>query len=260
MPSVTAYLARIGLTESSPPFAGTLRKLHIAHLYSVPFENLDIGLKRTIVCDAEASVSKIVDRNRGGFCYELNSAFAWLLQELGFKVTLLSARVARQDDAYGPEFDHLMLLVNPAGVDPDGASDDEAWLADVGFGDLFIEPLRFISDVEQEQPAGRFRIIHEAEDKYVMQRFDTNAVWKAQYKFSREPRVLSDFAGMCHYHQTSPDSHFTQKRICSMATPHGRVTLSELRLIITENGKRQERELTEAEWRPALQMYFGVML
>jgi N-hydroxyarylamine O-acetyltransferase len=260
MPSVTAYLARIGLTESPPLSAGTLRKLHIAHLYSVPFENLDIGLKRTIVCEAEASVSKIVDRNRGGFCYELNGAFAWLLQELGFKVTLLSARVARQDDAYGPEFDHLALLVGRDGVDPDGASSGEAWLADVGFGDSFIEPLRLISDVEQEQRPGKFRIIPVAEDAYVMQRFDANAVWKAQYKFSLEPRALSDFAGMCHYHQTSPDSHFTQKRICSMATPHGRVTLSELRLIITENGKRQERELTEAEWRPALQMYFGVML
>ena len=75
---------------------------------------------------------KIVNEKRGGFCYELNGAFAALLRALRFRVTLLSGRVARQDGSYGPEFDHLTLRVDL----------EEPWLADVGFGDCFLEPLR----------------------------------------------------------------------------------------------------------------------
>lgn len=255
MPSVADYLARIGYAESTAPTAETLRKLHRAHLLTVPFENLDIGLKRNIKCDAETSVGKIVDQHRGGFCYELNGAFAWLLVQLGFRVTLLSARVARGDGSYGPEFDHLTLRVEP--VQP---LLPDSWLADVGFGDLFVEPLSFIPGIEQEQGTERFRISQQGANGYQVERHDSADIWRAQYRFRLVPRELSDFAAMCHYHQTSPASHFTQKRICSMATPRGRVTLSDQRLITTENGRREERDLTQDEWRRALLTYFGVHL
>lgn len=250
MLDVPAYLARIGYADSASPDLETLRKLHRAHLLKVPFENLDIGLKRKIVCDAYASVRKIVEGGRGGFCYELNGAFAWLLRELGFRVTLLSARVARQDGSYGPEFDHLALRVELA----------EAWLADVGFGDSFVEPLRLMPGVEQEHPVEKFRIKEQEGGSFRLERIDSTGAWNAQYMFALVPRELSDFSGMCDYHQTSPSSHFTQKRLCTIATERGRITLSDLRLIVTENGERHEHELTESEWRPALQTYFGVRL
>ena len=86
--------------------------MHRAHLLAVPFENLDIHLGRPISLDQDALFGKIVTRRRGGFCYELNGLFALLLRELGFEVTLLSAGVARADGGFGPEFDHLTLLVS----------------------------------------------------------------------------------------------------------------------------------------------------
>ena len=92
---ISDYLQRVGYAGSRQPTAETLRKLHRAHMLSVPFENLDISLGRKIICEEEAFLRKIVERRRGGFCYELNGAFAALLRELGFKVTLLSARVPR---------------------------------------------------------------------------------------------------------------------------------------------------------------------
>lgn len=134
---VQAYLQRIHYPGSLTPDADRssidrpsidlLRSIHRAHLFTVPFENLDIHLGRQIVCDEERILRKIVNEHRGGFCYELNGAFAALLRALGFRVTLLSARVAREGGGYGPEFDHLTL-----GVDL-----DEPWLADVGFGEGF---------------------------------------------------------------------------------------------------------------------------
>ena len=94
-------------------------------------------------------VHKIVEERRGGFCYELNCAFAALLCALGFQVTLLSGRVARADGNDGPEFDHLALRVDL----------EQSWLADVGFGDSFLDPLLLQPAIEQKQEAGVFRII-----------------------------------------------------------------------------------------------------
>ena len=102
MLNVPAYLDRIAYTGPIAPTIEVLRGLHRAHMMSVPFENLDIALNRRIACDENAFIQKIVERRRGGFCYELNGAFAGLLREIGFKVTLLSARVPRDDGSDSP--------------------------------------------------------------------------------------------------------------------------------------------------------------
>lgn len=250
MVGIAAYLARIGYTGSSHPTAANLRALHRAHLFSVPFENLDIPLGRKIVVNEDSILNKIIVLRRGGFCYELNGAFSSLLRQLGFQVTLLSARVARVDGGEGPEFDHLTLRVDF----------EESWLADVGFGDSFLEPLRLSPESEQSDPAGMFRLLQDG-NRWHLHRAEGPANWKPQYSFSLQPRQMGDFAGMCHYHQTSPQSHFTQNRICSLATPDGRMTLSGMKLIVTKNGHRQERMLTsESEWVRVLQEQFGITL
>jgi N-hydroxyarylamine O-acetyltransferase len=219
-------------------------------MLTVPFENLDIALGRKIICDEQAILRKIVKLRRGGFCYELNGAFAALLRELGFKVAMLSARVARQDGSYGPEFDHLTLKVDL----------DQPWLADVGFGDSFLEPLYLDIDIEQAQGERKFRLIEE-EGSLHMEMAEPSADWKRQYSFTLIPRQLGEFVGMCHYHQTSPESSFTQKRICSRATPEGRITLADRKLIITRDGKREESPLeSDDEWRAALETYFEIVL
>src|SRR4029077_20268802 len=150
---VQAYLQRIHYVEPLTPgvyrpSVDLLRSLHRAHLFTVPFENLDIYLGRQIVCDESRILHKIVNEKRGGFCYELNGAFAALLRALGFRVTLLSCRVAREDGSYGPEFDHLTLRVDL----------EEPWLADVGFGECFLEPLRLESRLEHEQSGRVYRL------------------------------------------------------------------------------------------------------
>jgi N-hydroxyarylamine O-acetyltransferase len=249
MPNVPAYLKRIDYAGSTAPTPETLQALHRAHLLAVPFENLDIHLGRTIACDEARFLHKIVHDRRGGFCYELNGAFAALLRALGFKVTLLSARVTRADGSDGPEFDHLTLRVDL----------EEPWLADVGFGEGFLEPLRLKPGVEQPQ-IGRIYRLTDAECVFRLEVM-TDDKWKTEYSFTLQPRQLSDFAAMCHYHQSSPDSHFTRNRICSMATAEGRITLSNDKLIETRHGIREERVLAgDQEWREKLGDRFGVIL
>jgi len=245
-----AYLDRIGYSGPSTPTLDTLRAIHRAHLLTVPFENLDIGLGRKIVVDEDAFVRKVVERRRGGFCYELNGAFSALLRALGFRVTLLSAGVAREDGGRGPEFDHLTLRVDL----------DEPWLADVGFGDSFLEPLRLRLDIEQSDPTGTFQLVL-AGERIELERKEPDGNWKRQYSFMLQPRQLDEFAAMCHYHQTSPDSHFVLNKICTLPTPEGRITLSGMKLIETRHGQKTERMLaSEKEWGDVLEERFGIVL
>lgn len=254
------YLERINYHGSLEPTLQTLRDLHKTHLLAVPFENLSIHYGQPVVLQEEALFHKIVHQRRGGFCYELNGLFAWLLGQLGFQVTLLSAGVYNPAGEPGPDFDHLTLLVHQlAGSD---------WLADVGFGDAFCLPLRFEAEIEQSEADGRaYRLqkqtIESAEQQYtswIMQQRG-EAEWESQYRFTLQPRELVDFTAMCHYQQTSPDSHFTLQRICSLLTPQGRISLSDLRLITTTDKKKTEQMLAgEEAYRAALAEHFQVVI
>lgn len=245
-----AYLERINYQGPLAPSAETLRRLHVAHLMAVPFENLSIHAGEPVALDDAALFDKIVRRGRGGFCYELNGLFAALLRSLGFTVAMLSAGVAKKAGGFGPEFDHMALMVTSEG----------RWLADVGFGDSFLEPLRLDERGEQIQGARSYRLDEDG-GRLLLRRRDRGGPWEPQYRFSLQPHGYSDYAGMCLYHQTSPQSHFTSGRVCSRATPAGRVTLRDMRLIQTAGGVRDERVLeSQEEYARSLREHFGVVM
>lgn len=247
---VNAYLERIDYRGPLAPTAETLRRLQVAHLLAVPFENLSIHAAEPVVLEAGPLFDKVVARRRGGFCYELNGLFAALLRSLGFRVEMLSAAVARRGGGFGPEFDHMALLVTL----------EERWLADVGFGDSFVEPLLVDERAEQPQGARAYRV-EEDGPRLVLLRRDAGGAWEPQYRFSLEPHAFADYAEMCRFHQTSPESHFTRGRVCSRLTGEGRVTLSGSRLITTRGGEKVERELgDDGEYAAALLEHFGISM
>ncbi len=248
---VTAYLKRIKYSGSLAPTAETLCDLQVAHLLAVPFENLSIHARQPIVLDDNALFTKIVEHRRGGFCYEVNGLFAALLRALGFKVEMLSAGVANAEGGFGPDFDHMALMVTI----------NERWLADVGFGDSFIEPLLLDERDVQRQGGRTYKIVREGDYLILMQR-ENEGEWKTQYRFTLQPYEYADYAEMCWYHQTSPQSPFTQRRICSRATEEGRLTLSEMRFITTsKNDERQEQILaSQEEYEAMLREHFGIII
>ncbi len=247
-----AYLGRIGLPPQPVPDAAALSRIHRAHLYAVPFENLDISLGRPIRLDLERIYSKIVVQRRGGFCYELNGLLAWLLQQLGYDVLLHSARTFKADGRINPEFDHLVLQVHAPG-------DETPWLVDVGWGSGFETPLRLDTASEQLSGAASWRLDRDAEF-YSLCEKNAQGARVPVYRFSLQPREYQEFAGMCAYHQSSPESMFVRKKLCTIFTPGGRATLSNSRLIVTRDGRQTERELSADEIPPVLKEYFGVVL
>lgn len=265
-----AYLERLGIGDRPEPSAEWLEQLHVAHLLAVPFENLDLHVGGPIRLTVDGLHDKLVRRGRGGFCYELNGLFASLLATVGFDVTLVSSRVWT-GDGYSPAFDHLALLVDL----------ERTWLADVGFGDAFLHPRPL--GATWSEPGRRLRTTAtdrgwwleaagsddeedsdtedgDASDEGNDERGDEQSGrgWTPVYLADPTPRSLDEFQPRCRWHETSPDSHFQRRRLVSRATPRGRVTVTDSRLIVTEDGERREEELADRRARQrALRIHFG---
>ena len=247
---VNPYLDRIGYHGSTYPTETVLRRLHRKHMLSVPFENLDIHANRPIVLSQSAFHKKIVNRHRGGFCYELNGSFGHLLRKLGFRVSMLSARVAMENGDFGAEFDHMILLVQLR----------EPWLADVGFGDSFTEPKRLDSSNPQPDHGTDYKLARTNNWILMSRRRNGSWKWDPQYKFTLKPRKLSDYVPRCKWQQTSSRSHFTKNRLCSQLTPNGRITLTDNELIITRNGSKVQRSVKgPEEFATLLHRHFGIV-
>jgi N-hydroxyarylamine O-acetyltransferase len=243
---VDAYLRRLGWGERPPATAETLRALHRAHLERVPFENLDVQLGIPIELDGRAFAERIAQSGRGGFCYQLNGAFAYLLAGLGFAVELLEARV-HSPEGLGGRFGHMCLRVQVAG---------SARLADVGFGrGGFDEPIAIAKDIERRDRAGVFILRAVAGGA-----LDMLCDGTAEYRVSPAARRLEDFEPGCRFHQTSPASQFTRATVCTLRTPDGRVTLAGSRLIETTGASRSEHDLDRAELGDVLATRFGIAL
>jgi N-hydroxyarylamine O-acetyltransferase len=250
---IHAYLKRIQYQGSLEPTKETLHALHEAHMLMVPFENLSIHYGQPIILQEDALYEKVVRRERGGFCYELNGLFAVLLRTLGFKVTMLSAAMAHATGEFGPETDHAMLLVHLS----------EDWLADVGNGNSFRKPL-LIQEAQEyiEYIEGEHAYRMDRDGIYwILQKRVGNDIWKQDYRFTPKNHELADFVDRCSYYQTSPESYFKRNRICSRATPTGRITLKDLQLITTIHGEKEEQTLrSEEEYREMLARRFGVVV
>jgi N-hydroxyarylamine O-acetyltransferase len=229
----------------------TLRGLHKRHLLAVPFENLDIRLGRPIVLSEDAFYEKIVKHHRGGFCYELNGSFAALLTRLGFKVTMLSARVASKSGGFSPEFDHMTLLIALKG----------RWLVDVGFGDSFTEPKRLDYSGPQSDNGRVYRITRRSGGRLLSRWSAERRLWEPRYMFSLRPRKLEDFVRRSRYQETSANSHFKKGGLCTLLTRSGRVTLTDTKLIVTNGLRRIERGVRgRGEFDRLLRKWFGMDL
>jgi N-hydroxyarylamine O-acetyltransferase len=249
---IEAYLQRLGVASGGAPDLEQLARLQNQHLLEVPFENLDVIWGTSIRLDLYELYDKIVDRRRGGFCYELNGLFAGLLRGLGYSVDLLSARVyseERQD--FGPQFDHMALCVHL----------ERPYLVDVGFGDGFRQPLP-LPDGRTEDVSGQYRLqtlIPDSGELELQHRED--GLWKPQFRFTMHAHKLAEFSNMRHYHQSSPRSSFTHAALCSRATPEGRITLTENELIITSGSEITKAPVENQEqFKHFLSRYFSITI
>lgn len=245
---VKEYLYRIGIKEGEINLdAETLAKIQTNHFKNVPFENIDIITKTPIKLDKNYLWDKIVKRNRGGFCYELNYLLACVLKEIGFNVTILSAFVP---DA-GNEFDHILLRVDL----------EDPWYVDVALnGDGCFIPIKYIPDIVQSDTKRKYKFVKKDNFMHLIQFQEDGSELLRCYAFPT-PRSIEDFLPRCKEFETSFDFKFTHGIICSLARDNGRISLTENKLIETIDGVKTITPVNNnEEFNLYLKKYFNIVL
>ena len=247
-----AYFDRIGFGGPTTPTLDTLNALALAHVKSIPFENIDVLLGKGISLEEADVDAKLITRKRGGYCFEQNTLFIRVLTELGFSVRPLSARVrAGRPRDYLPARTHVFARVELNG---------ETWFADVGVGGLSpTAALRFELDVEQPTPHETRRITRE-DGRYFHQAL-RDGVWNDVCEFTLEEMPPIDREVANWFTSASPKSHFRNRLLCARAIDGGRITLLNRELTIrTREGTKTTTLNTPAELNAVLEQHFGLPL
>jgi len=250
------YLARIGYTGPVVPTIAVLNALQSLHNESVPYENLDIMAGVPLSLEIPDIYDKVVTRGRGGYCFELNGLFAWLLRRVGYGVTEHFARYLRDEPAL-PMRRHRVLLVEAVG---------ETYLCDVGIGSCVPTfPLRFEPYIEQPQRTDIYRIIPDETLGHVVEEkrhglSPAGDAWLPLFSFTMERQFGAlDFLATSWYCESHPDSVFRRANMVSMRTPTGRKTLEGRTYKVFDGNTVAVTEAADdREFHALLQQYFGI--
>jgi N-hydroxyarylamine O-acetyltransferase len=250
--NLDSYFERINYKGGKEVNEDTLRELHIAQTLNVPFENLDVFYRRPILLDEAALYKKIVKEKRGGYCFEMNGIFSYVLQEMGFKVANLLARVTIDGGVHYTTRTHQAILVEAGG---------SRWLADVGFGnDGMIAPLLFEENTEQKQFAHAYRLVKHSTSGYALQKKQNDA-YHPLYAFTLEACSPDDFLMSNHFTSTYPQSFFLTMRMCTMPTKLGRITLTDSHFKVVQKNEVLEKPIvSEDEFNALLKEHFSLDL
>jgi len=228
------YLARIGLNRVPEPDERGLRQVHVAQAFSIPFENFDIHLGRTISLNPEHLVAKLLRRRRGGYCFELNGLLRLALKSLGFAVRSQLARVFYRRPDPGART-HEVLIVTVSGRE---------WLADLGFGGPGLrEPMPLVPDHVAEQYGDLYRLRRDPQYGMFLQKRAEDGFTDLYAFDENEVSLDVDIEMANHFTSTWPESIFRLHRMCALPTPWGRAALSDMELTIHRDGQITSRTL-----------------
>ena len=215
--SIKEYLERIGFTGAARPDLETLNRVQELHVMAVPYENLEIMARKPLTLDIPSLYEKIVTRGRGGYCFELNGLYAWLLEGIGYKITQHFGRWLRGEPLESPMRRHRVIRV---------PLDGKEYICDVGVGMTAPRrPLVFEFDTVQEMSEESYRIVRHPVNIYVVEYLSSDGMFKPLYCFNDDPCIPIDYFQAHYYCTTHPDSIFLNDTMVYVRTPNGRNTI-----------------------------------
>ena len=221
------YLSRIGYDGELAPTLAVLSALLREHTLSVTFENLDVQLGKALTIEPADAFDKIVNHRRGGWCYEQNGLFGWVLSEIGFDVTRVAASVRRAERGEIATANHLCLLVRTD-------RGDAPYLADVGFGGSMLEPIPLCEGAYLQSP---YRLGLRRLDDGWWQFWEVLGDGEFSYDFEAVPADESALRTKCEFLQSDPASSFVLSLVAQRRLPHAHKTLrGRVFSVATENG------------------------
>ena len=242
--NIETYLKRIGFTGEAKADLETLNKIQELHVISVPYENLEIMARKPITLDIPAVYEKIVTRGRGGYCFELNGLYAWLLEEIGYKITQHFGRWLRGEALVSPMRRHRVIRI---------PLDGQEYICDVGVGMTAPRrPLVFKFDTIQEIGDESYRIVHHPENIYVVEYLSSSGDFKPLYCFNDDPCLPIDYFQAHYYCTTHPESIFLNDTMVYRRTEKGRYTILDAYDQNTGNKVKELKRLEDGIWKTTL--------
>ena len=246
-----AYLDRLGLSSSDVAHTGEfLSRLQYAHVTRVPYENLDIVDGIPLKLDADALFDKIVNRSRGGYCFEVNGALSALLVSLGFPVKSYLARFWRGMEET-PMRRHRVLVVT---------AEDGEYLVDVGIGQSAPRhPLAMRIGEVQEQFGETYRLYRHPAWGIMVEDLHKGA-WRDFYSFSEETTDEIDFIMPSFWCEKHPDSPFHKDLMLAIKTEKGRLAINgrDYKEFEGEELTYIEEGISDARLRELMREKFGI--
>lgn len=234
MLDVDQYLVAIGYRGPLDPSLRTLRCVHECHVRAVPYHSrpVDSAFLTGAEFDVDQAFQKSIVGRAGGSCYELNEPFRQLLEQLGFTAHRLSASTRLPDGRFGPEIEHLAVL-----VDLDG----EQWLADVGYSEpTSFGPLKITTEV-QLQDGFEFRMVRDGE-WWVLERLSPVRGWSGLYRFKTVARSRAEFdVSIGELTAMLSEWPAANLRILSRVVENSTVLMTGRRLMMHEVGREVSR-------------------
>lgn len=245
-----AYLQRINFAGETSPTLNTLKALHHAQLYTIPFENFDIQLGRGINLNPGAVFEKLVHKARGGYCFELNGLFLMALKSLGFDGRALLGRVHITGTPGGRG--HQIQLVTIEG---------RQWIVDVGFGaDTPRTPIPLELNRPLTHDGQKIRLVDAGHFGRLLQ-IEKKDEWIDLYSFDLSQVVPADIDYGNHYTSTHPNSLFVSARVAARPVENGVITLFNKTLQKRAGEEEVVQDLPEGQpYLDALKNYFGIIL
>jgi N-hydroxyarylamine O-acetyltransferase len=250
--NLATYFDRINYSGEADTSEQTLRQIHLAHALSIPFENLNPLLGLPIAIDIDSLQEKIINQNRGGYCFEVNTLLFHALREVGFNVKGLGGRVLwNLPPGALPARSHMLLLIELNG---------KAFIADTGFGGCTMpEPLEFILDTEQQTTHDVYRIVKG--DEFVIEVFIQNE-WKPLYQFTLQNYLHSDYEMMNYFMSTNSNSHFRHNLLMARVHLDKRFVLKNDELSIHRVGEESQKFVLRSvdEVQQVIKDVFGIAI
>jgi N-hydroxyarylamine O-acetyltransferase len=248
---IDAYCTRIGYSGPREATLAVVQTLVARHSAAIPFENLDVLLKRPIRLDLPSLYAKLVGKRRGGYCFEHNLLLLDVLRRIGFSAVGVAARVqwGRPAGTIGART-HMLLRVDLA---------ERPYLADVGFGGPTpTAPLALQAGNEQATPHGSFRLVAAGGE------FDLEArlgeAWASLYRFSPQEQMAVDYEVANWFTSTHPNSLFVSHLIAARSDAAARYTLFNNKFTVrNRNGTTERRTLNDvSEFGEVVARDFGI--
>jgi N-hydroxyarylamine O-acetyltransferase len=244
----SAYFSRIAVPPLAHVDLSALRQIHAAHVASIPFENLDILLGLPIRLDLESLRAKLIDRRRGGYCFEQNTLLLAVLRDLGLEARAVEARVRAGTIGIRPRT-HMAILASIAGGE---------WLVDVGFGgEGPVEPIPMTGMVVV-QGGFDYRVTSEGSTRMLQVR--STGDWTDQYAFGPGEVHPVDFEMANWFTSTYPASPFVRGLTVQRATPDARYVLRYPHYVEMRGGAASTREIDRASLPRLLREIFLIDL